>query len=198
MLPLCFPGKFSIWSDLKAHDARPLVALAAWRRWPRSAVPHPQSPRSSAWPVEGKIAEPLTACTGVRCQWGWRDLTGTRRFLLQVATIPAAWRYSLRSFAPDPCGLTAALAAFVFVARHKPRALARPRPTVRPVSILRMSGGRPIGPRTGRSRFHRRLWRWQRHRLRHGSTSLAAVRGGHSLRPHRPRLGKMHAIGGAQ
>ena len=39
MLPLCFPGKFSIWSDLKAHDARPLVALAAWRCSPRCAAP---------------------------------------------------------------------------------------------------------------------------------------------------------------
>jgi hypothetical protein len=42
-------------------------------------------PHFSAWSVEGKIAEPLTACTGVRCQWGERrDLTGTRRFLRRL------------------------------------------------------------------------------------------------------------------
>ena len=48
-------------------------------------------PHLWGWSVEGRIAEPLTACTGVRCQWGGaarpnRDAP----FSLQVAPAPAA------------------------------------------------------------------------------------------------------------
>ncbi len=55
-----------------------------------------------------------------------------------------------------------------------------------------------IGARTGRSRFRRRHWRRQRHRRdmgRHHSPQFAVDI---ACDLHRARLGKMHAIGGAQ